>query len=215
MRTKTLALTTVMGVASIAAAVAQTTPVYSVNAVGYINVDVPPKYSLIANQLNAADSTVATLFPSVPGGTTIFKFDNAKNSFSQNQYDSDFKEWSSPTQTLIPGEGAFILNPTTNKFTVTFVGEVPQGDVSINIPAGYSILSSKVPQAGDIQKDLGYTPAGGDTVYMFDSTKQSYQTFQYDSDFQEWTAPPVVKVGQAFFMLKKTAGKWTRTFSVN
>ena len=92
---------------------------------------------------------------------------------------------------------------------------MPQGDVSVSIPAGYSIISSKVPQAGDIQKDLGYAPVGGDTMYRFDNTAQSYKTYQYDAEFGEWTAPPVVTVGESFFMLKKAAGTWTRTFSVN
>jgi hypothetical protein len=214
MRTKTLLLTAVLGVASIAAAIAQTTPVYSVNAVGYINVVVKTGYTLIANQLIAADSKIATLFPGVPGGTTIYKFDNAKNQFSVNQYDADFKEWSDGNQTLVPGEGCFILNPTKADFTVTFVGEVPQGDVGIPLAAGYQIVSSKVPQAGELEA-LNYKPAGGDTVYRFDNAKGQYLIYQYDADFQEWDAKPSVNVGESFFLLKKAAGKWDRTFSVN
>jgi hypothetical protein len=204
----------VLGVASIVAAVAQT-PVYSVNAVGYINVTVPKGYSMIANQLIATDSSVKALFPSVPGGTTIYKFDNSKNSFVPNQYDADFAEWGDPAMTLTPGEGAFVLNPANDPFTVTFVGEVPQGDVSINVPAGYSIVSSKVPQAGTLSS-LNYTPAGNDQVFRFDNAKGQYTPYSYDPDFQEWSlGEPSVNVGESFFLFKKAAGMWTRSFSVN
>jgi hypothetical protein len=216
MRTKTLLLTTVLGVASIVAAVAQTTPVYSVNAVGYINVTVPPGYSLIANQLKAASSKVSDLLTGVPGGTKIFKFDNAKNAYVVNGYDSDFQAWDSTTMTLDPGEGAFIFNPSkTASFNVTFVGEVPQGDVSINIPAGYSIISSKVPQAGGLDT-LGYVPAASDAIFRFDNAKNAYSVYRYDADFQAWDpGTPSVNVGESFFILKAAAGKWTRTFTVN
>jgi len=214
MRTKTLLLTAMLGVASIVAAIAQTTPVYSVNAVGYINVPVPVGFSIIANQLIAADMKISALFPSVPGGTTIYKFNNQKNGYEVNSYDSDFKEWSDANMTLVPGEGAFILNASTAAFTVTFVGEVPQGDVSLDIPAGFSIISSKVPQAGELES-LAYKPAGGDTVYRFDNAAKGYKISSYDADFQEWDSKPSVNVGEGFFILKKTADKWTRNFSVN
>jgi hypothetical protein len=131
-----------------------------------------------------------------------------------NSYDADFGEWGTPDQTLVPGEGAFILNPSDAAFTVTFVGEVPQGDVSVNIPAGYSIVSSKVPQSGTLGS-LGYVPAANDTIYRFNNTT-GYQPASYDPDFQAWDpSEPSVNVGESFFVFKKAAGTWTRTFSVN
>jgi hypothetical protein len=94
------------------------------------------------------------------------------------------------------------------------VGEVPQGDVSINIPAGYSIVSSKVPQSGTLGS-LGYTPAASDQVYKFDNAT-GYKISTFDPDFQSWDpSEPTVNVGESFFILKKAAGTWTRTFSVN
>jgi len=214
MRTKTLLLTAMLGVASIVAAIAQTTPVYSVNAVGYINVPVPKGFSMIANQLIAADMKISALFPNVPGGTTIYKFNNQKGSYEINSYDSDFKEWSDANMTLVPGEGAFILNASTAAFTVTFVGEVPQGDVSLDVPVGFSIISSKVPQAGELES-LAYTPEGGDTIYRYDNAASGYIISNYDADFNEWDKKPAVNVGEGFFIKKAKAGKWTRNFSVN
>ena len=217
MRTKTLLLIAVLGVASIVAAVAQTTPVYSVNAVGYINVKIPKGYSMIANQLIAADSSVKALFPGVPGGTTILKFDNANNRFLPNGYDAGFEEWNDPLMTLKPGEGAFVQNSSAGEFTVTFVGEVPQGAASNMeiIHAGYSIVSSMVPQSGTLSQ-LNYTPAGGDEVYRFNNAKGQYDPYTYDAGFGEWSpGEPTVNVGESFFLFKKAVGTWTRNFSVN
>jgi hypothetical protein len=51
MRTKTLLLTAALAVAGLSSASAQ---VYSVNAVGYINLSLPKGFSMICNQLKAS-----------------------------------------------------------------------------------------------------------------------------------------------------------------
>jgi hypothetical protein len=71
MRTKLLLSAAVLGVAGVIAASAQ---VYSVNVVGYINVAVPPGFSMIANQLDSGNNTVGSLMPSVPELTVLYKF---------------------------------------------------------------------------------------------------------------------------------------------
>src|SRR5256712_14189141 len=122
MRTKTLVLTAVLSAAGVASSLAQ---VYSVNAVGYVNVVIPPGFSLIANPLdNKNGNKVPDLFPSVPNGTTIYKFDDASKLFVANNF---FFAWNIPTMTLVPGEGVFIYNGTSTPATNTFVGEVMQG----------------------------------------------------------------------------------------
>ena len=80
-------------------------------------------------------------------------------------------------------------------------------------------LSSKIPQAGLLQTDLGYIPSAGaigDTVYKFVNATGVYQEFIYDSDFQEWDVQPTINVGEGFFLWRGDAGaNWTRTFNVN
>ena len=49
---------------------------------------------------------------------------------------------------LLPGQGVFVKNPRPTPLTITFVGEVMQGDVNQQMVAGLSMVSSKVPQAG-------------------------------------------------------------------
>jgi len=222
MRTKILLLTAALSAAGVANSMAQGT-VFSVNAVGYVNVDVPPKFSMIANPLDTTNNTVSALFPNtLPDGTTIYKFSGgtyAINSLS-------FGEWADPAMTLNPGEGAFIRNPGTTSFKVTFVGEVLQGVLSNAIPAGFSIRASKVPQAGKLGTGASPLPAGelgfpageGDQVYTFNSATQLYRTDAFS--FGEWggdsgAGGPALNVAEAFFVNKLVASNWVRTFSVN
>ena len=208
MRTKTLLLTAALSAVGLTSSTAQ--QVFSVNAVGFVNVSVPKGFSMIANPLNAPTNTIPVLFAGVPEGTTLYKFDGT--SYSVNVL--DIGEWTTPAQTLVPGEGAFILNPGTTNFTVTFVGEVMQGALSNPLPANFSIKSSQVPQAGAVATLLGFPAADGDTIYQFVAAQQAYVI--HTLDLGEWSGgEPNIAVGESFFSKKVAAGNWTRTFSVN
>jgi hypothetical protein len=215
MRTKTLLLTAAVVAAGVAASQAQ---VYSVNAVGYINVVCKPGFNLIADQLITSNTTVAALFPNVPGGSQVLKW--AGSGFTINNYDPDFQEWDNPNQTVGIGEGCFLFNPTTTNITVTFVGDVPQGNLTNSIPHNYSLQSSQVPQAGKLQTDLGYIPSPNDTVLRWNNGypgPSGYLIYTYDADFLEWDLEPTLNVGEGFFILRNApgVGAWTRQFSVN
>jgi hypothetical protein len=197
----------VLGVAGIIAASAQ---VYSVNVVGYINVDVPTGFSMIANQLDSGNNTVGSLMPSVPDNTTLFKFNPTTGAYVANTF--EFGEWGDPTMTLNPGEGAFIQNLSGALFKALFVGEVKQGALSTPLVKGFQIVSSQVPQAGAVDSILGFVPEEGDTVYRFNNATGAYSAATYE--FGEWVAP-VLNVGEAFFLDKQGDGTaWTRTFNV-
>jgi hypothetical protein len=205
MRTKVLLSAAVLGVAGMIAASAQ---VYSVNVVGYINVDVPVGFSMIANQLDSGNNTVANLMPEVPEGTTLYKFVPATGAYSANSF--EFGEWGNPAMTLEPGEGAFIS--TAEAFTALFVGEVKQGALSTPLVQGFQIVASQVPQAGEIDSVLGLVPEEGDTVYRFNNATGAYTAATYE--FGEWFAP-VLGVGESCFLFKAgTATSWDRTFNV-
>jgi hypothetical protein len=212
MRTKTLLATAVLSAAGVATSMAQ---VFSVNAVGYINVDVPPGFSMIANQLNAANNAISALIPTAPGGTAIYKFTGS--AYEIYTFDDLDSVWlPNGNATLNPGEGAFIRNPTQQPFRVTFVGEVPTGSLSNPLPAGFSIRSSQVPQAGGITSDLGFPAAGGDTIYQFNNAGNNYTISTFDDLDSVWLpTEPEIDVGEAFFVRKTAAGDWTRTFDVN
>ena len=201
MNSKTLLLLGVVGAVAASTASAQ---VYSVNAVGYVNVTLPSGFSLISNPLNAPDNKYSALLPSVPIGTTIFKW-------TGSTYESStfLGVWSDDSE-LVPGEGVFIQ--VSEPLTITFVGDVPQGQLVTQLPAGFSIKSSKVPQSAGLDA-LGFPADVGDSVYLFNRTAQSYDSFTF---LGVWSPTvPTPAVGEAFFVQKTVAGSWTRAFSVN
>jgi hypothetical protein len=204
MRTKTLLLTAALGAAGVASAVAQ---VYSVNAVGYVNTALATGFNLVANPLNTAGNTIAEVHPTAPDGTLLYTY-SPTSGYTVATWDG---EWITGASTVIaPGTGYFLR--VAAAATVTYVGEVPQGALTINLVAGYNLVGSKVPQAGGITTALGFTPADGDQVYTFDAAA-GYKSFTYDG---EWLpSEPLLKVGEGVWIRKVAAGTWTRNFSVN
>lgn len=184
--------------------------VYSVNAVGYVNTAVKNGFNLIANPLDAkADNTVAKLLAGLPEGSQVYTY-TAAGGYAVNTF--EFGEWTTPGQTLVPGQGFFLRVGAES--TITFVGEVKQGTLSTPLTAGFNMVSSQVPQAGKIQADLGFVPAEGDQVYTFNATTQQYAIAAFE--FGEWSpADPMLAVGEAVWIRRAAAGSWDRTFSVN
>lgn len=210
MRTQLILTTAVLGVAGSLGASAQ---VYSVNAVGYINVSVPAKgFALVANQLNAGGNTINEVLPTAPDGTVAFRYAGAAGFVSNIR---DFGEWTVPTMELKPGTGFFVQNNGTAPLTLTLVGEVPQGNLSTPLVAGLNLVASQVPQAGKLVADLKFTAADGDIVYQWDAAAQGYKQ-PNAFDFGEWTGgDPNIAVAEGIFVQKAAAGSWARTFSVN
>jgi hypothetical protein len=205
-----------IGAAGLVTSMAQ---VYSVNIVGYVNTTVPVGFSIIQNPLTASpDNTVASVIPSVPAGAalTIYKFNSASGSYLQVNWDSGFGEWDDPTLTIAPGEGFFAYNGSAAAYTLTFVGEVPTGTLTTPLVVGFNMVGSKVPQAGLVQTDLGYTPSSaGESIYKYNNATGSYLQYNYDAGFGEWDEEPSFGVGEAFFTFRGGPGDWTRTFNVN
>lgn len=210
MRTQLILTTAAIGMAGSLGAFAQ---VYSVNAVGYINLTIPAKgYLLAANQLNSGGNTLKEVLPSVADGTIVFKYSQA-GGFAAVGF--EFGEWANPAAKIAPGEGFFIQNNGAAAQTVTFVGEVPQGTLKTALAKGLNLVSSQVPQAGKLVADLKFPAADGDVVYQYDTATQKYKA-PNGYEFGEFSGgDPSIAVGEGFFVNKGAAGSWDRTFSVN
>jgi hypothetical protein len=212
MRTKTLVLTAVVGAIGIASAAAQT--VYSVNAVGYVNKTVKAgQFALLTNPLNLPTNSITAVLPDVPNNNTVvWKYNGA--SFLQSTKRAS--GWSDATMTLNPGEGFFVQNKGTADITITFVGEVLTGAQDVALGTGYSLLGSKIPQAGKVQTDLGLPAKNGDIVYTLNA-EGKYNSSTRRTDAQGWPAgEPVLSVGDGFWYFNKSgvAGSWSRTFTI-
>ena len=211
MRTKSLVLAAALSAAGIASTYAQS--VYSVNAVGYVNVTVGNGFSMIANPLATTNNTVAQLFAAAPEGTIIMTWNQSVGSFDQNAM--SFGNWDFPDATLSPGQGVLFQNSSGSPFTITFVGEVMQGtNLSVALNPGFNMVSSKVPQAGGIQTDLGFVPEEGDIVMKWNQSVGSYDSWSVS--FGSWDpAEPVLAVGESAFIQPASAKSWVRSFSIN
>jgi hypothetical protein len=207
MRTKAL-LVLALSSGGMSLALGQTV---SQNVVGYINLAVPAGLSMIANQLdNKTGNKVGDLFPTAPDGTTLLTWTG--RGFGANTY---FGVWDTPAAVLAPGQGAFIDTGATAT-TLLLVGEVMLGAQSVDIQAGLSLISSKVP----VELTVGdMTPTGpaafpaGDGDVIFQWTGKAYSANTY---FGAWdNVAAKIKVGESFFVQTDTAKTWTRTFNVN
>ncbi|MGC8742625.1 MAG: hypothetical protein ACP5T0_01945 [Verrucomicrobiia bacterium] len=182
----------------------------SENIIGYATINLPPGFALIANPFKNQDNTIQKLFLDMPNGATINKFENLKFRLVENQLKEG--RWSSPNETLSPGEGAIIFNPTDEYRLISFCGEVLQGRILNPIPAGFSIKSSMLPQAGRLFEDLQFPVGEGDIIHIFDKDRQKYNIYSYDPKEREINSP-IVGVGESFWVGKKSTANWVRTFN--
>jgi hypothetical protein len=209
MRTKALIGAAILA-AGLASSMAQN--VYSLNVVGYYNVPVPAnQYVLIANQLNTTNNTLGGILPTAPAGSVFQKFSGGWSGYIMD--DVDLVWTPNANATLAPGEGGFFKSPVAT--TLTFVGEVKQGSLTNNLPAGlYTVVGSQVPQAGSAPA-LGVPGEPGDVLQKYNN---GWSGFIFDDVDLVWTpSVPSFGVGEAFFYKKSAAGtqtKWVRNFTV-
>jgi len=224
MRTKTLLLTAALAAAGAASAMAQN--VYSVNAVGYVNKTINPNYTLLANPFQVADETIGTLIPfgASNHGITLFKIRD-DGGLEIGTYDETLPPpdgpWDHPEITLELGKGALIYNPPQfGAFNITFVGEVKQGTpVHNDVLTGFTIRSSKIPQAGPLTSVLGLAPNVGITTIQYPADGHTQVISTYDPTLpptEAWDpSEPVVGIGEAFFLTSGGNASWDRNFTVN
>lgn len=237
MRTKTMLVTAALSVVA-ATSWAQ---VYSVNAVGYVNVTLrsSPSASLgtiVANPLNGTNNDLNTTMtlPDAYDGSTIFRFDPATQNYKDPIIFIGGGGWAAvnPSDTVIdPGEAFWIYPQGPDPLNVTFVGEVPQGTLVNPLPAAnkLSMRSSIVPQAARLGWEgnagtLEFAAEDGDTLFIFNPATQAYLDPYIFVEGGGWAGPevdingPLIGVATGFFLQKGPAAaktSWSRTFTVN
>jgi hypothetical protein len=196
--------------------------VYSVNAVGYVNVTVPAgKFALLANPLKLPTNSIPAVLPDVPQGTTVFIYNAATTSYtSATKRPSGSWTGDGAAATLSPGQGFWVKNAGTTDMNITFVGEVMQGDTTVlNVPyvAGFNLLGSQVPQTGKLETDLGFKASANDQVYLFNPASSDYSSYtkRATGTWSGGAGEPSIPVATGFFLKASAAGSWTRSFSVN
>jgi hypothetical protein len=212
MRTKALLVAAALGATGIATVMAD--PVYSVNVVGFVNLNLPVGYSLIVNPLAATNNALSTILPTVPEGSSVYQWDTPNQHFKNiNTY--AFGAWDSPDAQIQPGEAFFITTDTA--FTATFVGEVRQATttaLSTPLVTGYNFVGSQVPMAGALTETLSYNPDEGDSIYRWNAAGQHYYDI-ISYAFGAWDGgDPAMNLSEGMVLLRSAPGAWTSNFKV-
>jgi hypothetical protein len=183
------------------------------NVVGYYNVPCPAnQLVMLANQLNTANNTIGSLLPAVPPASQLYKYNGGYTAYNFDDIDNVWLP--DANATLNPGEGAFFKSPEAT--TLTFVGEVMQGNLTNSLPIGaLAMRSSMVPQAGGVSSLLGLPGEPADQLFTY---ANGYTAYNFDDIDMAWLpSEPQIKVGEAFFIKKaaaSTATQWVRNFTV-
>jgi hypothetical protein len=206
MRTKALLAAAVLA-AGIATSMAQSN-VYSVNVVGYVNQVCPANgFTMIANPLNTTNNTTPFVIQNPRNNMIVYKWVLGVG-FVGNNYSGS---WSSPAQTLNPGEGAFLYVPAGIDYTNTWVGEVKQGSLTNVLNTGFTMVGSQVPQAGLVQTDLAFPVSNNSIVYKW-VTGVGFVGYNYSGAWAP--SEPTVNVAEGVFAFKPVGTDWVRNFTV-
>jgi hypothetical protein len=233
MRTKTMLLSALLGTLGSVSLMAQSTNVYSLNAVGYVTVSIPPGYSILSCPLIASpDNTLNTILNASNGAFSGLKF-YGWNLSAASYYPSasaTATKWAAGggTNTLNPGQAAFVFNPDTTNMTATFVGTVPSGSLTNYIAAGpniYTLTASILPVSGVLTNTgnaaLGFSvQTPHDVFYTFNDTLGAASGFNPSVSVKpngQFTSTPIVSnlaSGFFYYNTAATADAWVENFSV-
>jgi len=244
MRTKTLALSALLGVLGSASLMAQSTNVYSLNAVGYINATMYPGFNLLACPLICSpDNTVGTLFPNGGAfsnqwaGATVYQWSPAITNYLQDSASAKAANskgftngWlAGGTITLNPGQGMW-FNNTGAATNVTFVGTVPQNGspyLTNVLTPGFNMVASAIPMDGDLVVNTNTLLVGfegqGDQIYTWDPglSPPNYDGTDTYGTKHGWNSgvsdPTTTNLTEGFWynVAGGSSETWTENFSIN
>jgi hypothetical protein len=201
--------------------------VYSVNVVGYANREIPANSrALLSVPFLGTNSDIGTvLSPTVPENTQVF-LHRGTNQSQQNGWvvstyardDSGHLHWESSSGEFLdlwPGDGFIVRNPTASALALNFVGDVPQGFLSVAIPSGFSLKGYPVPASFDFSDMFSFPATDGDDLILR-RTDWETNTYLDFGGFGQWfPAAPVLQPLEGFWIKTSTDKQWPVIFSVN
>lgn len=221
-------LSALLGTIGSVAAMAQSN-VYSLNAVGYINLTVYPGFNIVSCPLIATpDNTLNTLLP--PAGKAFKNWQVwTYNPLLSSPYVEDqgtAAAWlNGGTETINPGQAVWLYNPGVATSNVTFVGTVPSGPVTTTFYSNsFNLVSTAIPASGDIITNtlmLWQRGVKNDQVWTYIPTNSNpYTEFQATGKnlISSWPLgdPILPNVGGGFWYLnsQSTNNSWVQSYSV-
>jgi hypothetical protein len=233
MRTKTVLLSALLAGIGSVSVMAQTN-VYSLNAVGYINVTLSPGFNIVSCPLivtdpsGAADNTISNLLGPNTNGQykkwQIYSWNPLAVPPSFVQESGTPSGWANGgTNTISPGQAVWIENPSNSVSpTVTFVGTVPTGTLTNPIYPGFNLLGSIVPASGDLLTnvilDLTNTPTKKDQIYTYNPLTTNFTQYSAGGSPAAWSSDPILpNVGTGFWYESQAThtNYWVENYSVS
>ena len=174
------------------------------SAAGYVNVPLPPGYSLVGVPLLNETATIAEIFAERPAGTRLYQFQNGQ-----------IIEIPLGSQRVpLPGEAFIVVNPSSSTGTAMFVGQVPQGTLVHSLPAGLSLISPMIPMEGTLE-EMAFHPEHLDQVYLLDPATGQYTVHTYVEFLEGWfPSAPRLRVGEGFFIRRARPRDWILEFNI-
>ncbi len=164
--------------------------------------------NLIANQLDADLNTLNGLFNPMANGATLPNGSQIKkwNGSDFDVYTWSGGAWDDGSPTLNPGEGAILINPSTNAVTVAFAGLVREGTLNNSLAAGANLVSSMLPKAGGVSSVLGYVGHYGDQAQKWNGS--DYDAFTFVPPGNWSSSEPSMDVQESFWLVLSTNREW-------
>jgi hypothetical protein len=206
--------------------------------IGFVNLTIEPGINLTSDPLYQVDDFVLhaelAIGLSSPMNTLNALFAFSSNAWGLAQTNTEIFKWNgsgfdgdtnggagavvwvgSGDLTLVPGTGVLMSNATSVSFTNTFVGLVREQQVFKIQPGtntfSTNFLSPTIPAGGYITNITGYVPHNGDTIHLWNTTNQAYDTFPFNSN--TWSnGTPILGVGEGFVLITSNIYTWTNTW---
>ena len=189
---------------------AVTGQVASDNIAGFVAVELLPGFTMMGVPLLAPSSKVADLFAGMPEWTEVYKYYPDGRGFTINTlFDG---AWTERDETLLPGEGALVLNQTDDVYYLTLRGDVATGEIHQPLPANWSLQTAMVPLAGQLDSDFACPFEQLDIVARVDSWSATMVLSVYADGGWVLGPAPVVQPGEAFWIWKGAPADWSFRF---
>lgn len=215
MRTKAL-----LALAALAIAIPASAQVYSANVVGYVNYTIQPgTWNMICNPLKATDNSLLALFPIATDGDYVVLWNAAANDINYDVTPTFGGGVWDPAYTLNPGEAVFYASASETPRTVTYVGEVIQGNFTNTIaPGTWNAIGSSAPLGGSLNNAIaGLAATDGDYIVLWNPAANDIN-YDVTPTFGGgvWDPSTDIAVGEGFFYASasENAREWVRNFVV-
>jgi hypothetical protein len=165
---------------------------FSVNAVGYADVNLVAGSNLLVNPFNAGDNSVSNVLRGVPDGTVFLRWDPPTASFPASNTFDTATGWTVPEEKFMAPVGAFVLVPSP--IQITLVGDLawpvglPFGCFNYragvlaftSMPQGYCGFCSSFDSCGSI-------PApDGSMMCRWNAAQQDWHCYTYIAEWGGW-----------------------------